>query len=75
MSDLKFFLPSTTFGTDRTVHHFGRREGSMIVVVYIPGFSLLVLMQRAKGLAWDFPKVMQQRVVHRPRPSSPSLLA
>lgn len=39
MKDLKFFLPSMTFGTGRTVHHLGRREGGVIVVVHIPGFS------------------------------------
>lgn len=37
------------FGTGRTVHHFGRREGGVIVVLHIPGFSLLVLVHRAKG--------------------------
>lgn len=62
MKDVKFFLPSMTFGTGRTVHHLGRREGGMIVVVHILGFSLLVLMQRAKELACDFSKVMQRRV-------------
>lgn len=49
MRDLKFFLPSTTFGTGKTVHHFGKREGGVIVVLHIPGFSLLVLVHGAKG--------------------------
>lgn len=56
MRDLKFFLPSMTFGTGRTVHRFGRNEGGMTVVVHIPGFSLVVLVHRAKGWPVTFPR-------------------
>lgn len=56
MRDLKLFLPSMTFGTDRTVQRFERREGGVIVVVHIPGFSLLVLVHRAKERPVTFPR-------------------